>query len=515
MSLILKPFSLLLVFFYNLFNSYGLALIFFAIVVKIVLFPFSLKGKKSMVKMNMLSGRAQRLQQQYANNKEKYQEELAKLYEKEQVNPMGGCLWSFLPLLLLLPLYAIIRQPMTHMMDLAAEQIVAVANNVLNWSQVALDNGWIREAAALTEQTSGAGYYQLYMASLINEQNLAAVRAVAPGAFAINFDFLGMNLAQVPTWQFWTQELNWNNIGLTLMPIVSAALSLLMSVVMQKTNKMSNPQAAQAGGTNNFMMYALSPIMSLWIGYVMPAGLCVYWIINSLLSMVQEVIAGQLLKKDYAAAAEAARKQELLDKEEEKRKKAALAAERAKRAEEKKQKGKKKDKAKEPAPGVDASASRVGIRAYARGRAYDPARFGGVTPYRDPDHPVDEEAIEKARSARAEKAEEAKLEADVTARVAAEMADLAEGTADQVEQAIEKLDQERSEALMEEAAALAAAVTVAPAGEPAEETPEETTVEESAGETPAEEAAGEVTPAPKLETPKYDAPDYTEEKKDE
>lgn len=504
MNIILKPFSWLLVLFYNFFNNYGLALILFAVVVKLVLFPFSLKGKKSMVKMNMLSGKAQRLQKQYANNKEMYQQELAKLYEKEQVNPMGGCLWSFLPILFLFPLYAIIRQPLTHMMGLAADQIVALANNVLNWSQVAVENGWIKEAAALTEQTSGAGYYQLYLASLINGNNLSAVQAVAPGAFPINFQFLGINLAQVPTWKVWepTYVWNWNNIGLTLMPIISAALSLLMSVVMQKTNNINNPQAA-AQSSSNMMMYVLSPLMSLWIGYVMPAGLCVYWIINSLLSMVQEFISAQMLKKDYAEAAEAARKQELLDKEEEKRRKAALAKERAKRAEEKKKGGKKKDKPKDAAPGVDVTASRVGIRAYARGRAYDPQRFGGVTDYRDPDHPVDEEAIEKVRAARAEKAEEAKLEADVTAQVAAEMETLAQGSAEEVAQAIEKLDEERSQELMDEAAELAAAVT----GETADEAPAEPAAEETEG--------GDVTPAPELETPKYDAPDYSEEKKDE
>lgn len=468
LNLILKPFSWLLTTFCQLFGSnYGLALILFAVVVKIILFPFSLKGKRSMVKMSAVQGKASRIQRQYANNKQKQQEELAKLYEKENVNPMGGCLWSFLPLLLLIPLYAIIRQPLTHMMNMTAQQIVEVANNIFHWSTTALDHGWIREAAALTEQTSGAGYYQLYIASLINGGNISQVQAVAPTAFAIDFNFLGMNLAQTPQWQFWTQALNWNNIGLTLMPIVSAGLSVLMSVVTQKTNKMSNPNAAQQNGSGNFMLYVFSPLMSLWIGYAMPAGLCVYWIINSLLSMVQELISGKMLKKDYEEAAENARKQALLDKEEEKRRKEALAAERSKRiAESKKQKGKKKDK---PAaePGVDKSASAVGLRAYARGRAYDPHRYGEVTAYRDPDHPIDEDAIEKARAQREEKRAEAELEADVTAQVAAEMEALSAGTAEEVEKAIEASEEKRDQALLDEADALAAAVNET---EPTDET---------------------------------------------
>ena len=93
-QIILSPFVWLLTVFYNLFGSYGLALIFFAIVVKLILFPFSLKGKRSMIQMNMLSDKMQKLQKQYGKDKERYNLEVQKLYEKEKVNPMSGCLWS-------------------------------------------------------------------------------------------------------------------------------------------------------------------------------------------------------------------------------------------------------------------------------------------------------------------------------------------------------------------------------------------------------------------------------------
>lgn len=410
MKYILMPFAWLLMFFYNLFNNYGLAIILFALVVKVVLFPFALKGKRSMVKMTSLQSKQARLQKQYANNKEKYNEELQALYEKEKVNPMSGCLWSFVPMLVLIPLYAILRQPLTYMMGVAAEQIQQLLTT-LNWADAAAANNWVADFAK-------APYGQLQLASLIDAGNLTQVQAVAPSAFAINFDFLGMSLAQQPQWAIWTLPLTWNNVGLFLMPIVSAVISLLFSIVMTKTNNINSLNGEQRQG--NFMTYVLSPLMALWIGYFMPAGLCVYWIANSLFSMVQEVIAGQLLKKDYAAAAEARRQQEILDKEEEKRKKELLRQERAKRAEEKKKGSKKKKEPKETAPGVDSSASRVGLRAYARGRNYDPDRFGGVTPYKDPDV-VDEDAIEAAREAKAEKAEEAQMEAEIAAKVAAEV----------------------------------------------------------------------------------------------
>ena len=83
MGIILQPFAWLLLFFYNMFNSYGLALILFGIVIKLVLFPVTLKSKKSMIQTTMLSGRMQQLQKQYGKDKERYNLELQKLYERE------------------------------------------------------------------------------------------------------------------------------------------------------------------------------------------------------------------------------------------------------------------------------------------------------------------------------------------------------------------------------------------------------------------------------------------------
>ena len=100
MQYILMPFSWLLLFFYHVLNSYGLALILFAVVIKVILFPVTLKGKKSMIQTTMISGKMQQLQKQYGKDRERYNLELQKLYEREHVNPMGGCLWSMIPLVL-------------------------------------------------------------------------------------------------------------------------------------------------------------------------------------------------------------------------------------------------------------------------------------------------------------------------------------------------------------------------------------------------------------------------------
>ena len=384
MYYILSPFSWLLNFFYSFSDSYGISIMLFALVVKVILFPLNLKGKRGMIQMNMLSGRMQQLQKQYGKDRERYNLEVQRLYEREKVNPMSGCLWSFLPLLILLPLYAIIREPLHYMMGLTADQIATVAQT-LNWSGVAFENGWVSEAGAAY---ANSGYNQLFLASLLTPDTVAAVQAAlgeGVEVFAMNFRFLGLDLAMLPTWKVWENP-SWEVIGALLLIVLSAGSSVVMSKISMRTNQISRQTANEQVERTNRMMLWMMPLMSLWIGFFMPVAMCVYWIANSLLSMVQEVIAGRLLKKDYEQARAAAEERERQEKEEEKRRKEEARLERARRLEEeKKNRGRKKPaQKKETAPGVDKDASREGMRAYARGRAYDPNRFGGVTPYRDP-----------------------------------------------------------------------------------------------------------------------------------
>ena len=400
MGIFLMPFALLLKFFYDFFQSYGIALILFALIIKLVLFPFSLKGKRSMIQMNLLSGKMQQLQKQYGKDRERYNLEIQKLYEKEKVNPMSGCLWSFIPILFLMVLYGIIREPLTYFMGLSIEQIQLIAQE-LDWQTVAVSSGWVTPAAMeklvqqvadgkLTSVFQNGAYNQMYLASMINPDNLAALQALLGDAgsklFVMDFSFLGINLANIPKWNFCPAGFGWDSIGLFLLPLVSVGISLLSMQVSLKTNQMNNQSQDETMAKTNRTMMIMMPLMSLWIGFTVPAGLSVYWIAQYIFTIFQEIICGKLLKKDYEAARAAAAERERQEKEEEKRRKEEARLERQRRLEEEKNnRGKKKHvKKDEPTePGVNKDDSRVGIRAYARGRAYIPDRFGGVTEYRD------------------------------------------------------------------------------------------------------------------------------------
>ena len=374
-QILMTPFSWLLKLFCQVFNSYGIALFLFTIVVKIVLFPLNLKGKKSIIKTTVLNGQLQEIQKRCGNDKERYNQEVQKFYAENNASPMGGCGWSFLPIVFLYPLYAIIRRPLKYMMWLTEDAVTAVAH-ALGWADFTI-----------------GGYNELILGSMMNAGNLetakAAVGAAAASVFVINFDFFGIDLSQVPKLNFWEGGVTWGAVGLFLLPLISAGLSVVSMLVSQKTNQMNKDQQVKT----NWSLMLMSPLVSLWIGFAMPAGLCIYWIANSLLGMVQEVICGAMLRKDYEAAQ--------LEMAEQQRKAKEAEKERRRKAAEKKaaaiaagKSGKKQPQPKKK--GVDVSASREGLRTYARGRAYDPNRYP-ITPYRDPSgpaKPVEEDAKE-------------------------------------------------------------------------------------------------------------------------
>lgn len=387
-DIILIPFAWVMRQFYFLFHNYGLAIILFALITKVILFPLSLKGKKSMVKMNGLAAQQQELQKKYGKDRERLNMEIQRLYEREKINPMGGCLWSLLPLPILIGLYGVLRQPLHYLMNLTSDEINGLAN-FLTGSLSVLENktgGEIALAQMLYDRFSEV------VAAL---PGIPEIASIGEKIFELDFSFLGLNLAQTPQFNIFAAGLSWNTIGLFLIPVISAALSFFSMKVSMKTNNMNSTQGQDgAMAASNRTMMITMPLVSLWIGFTMPAGLGVYWIANSLFTMFQELIAGRMLKKDYEELARQQEERARREKEEEKERRRAAAEAKAKAiAEGKKKAAEKKSNASPPE-------SRVGIRAHARGRAYDPYRFSpdGPTAYTSPGEEVDEEALDRVRN---------------------------------------------------------------------------------------------------------------------
>lgn len=384
------PFGYLLDWLYQFAGNYGLALILFSLIVKLVLLPMNAKSKKSMLKMSRVAPLAKALEEKYADDKAKYQQELMALYKEEGVSTTGGCLWSFIPLLILWPLYYVIREPITYIMHIDAD----VAKQIVAFIQ---EQGVELGSNTFFQQLAAAPYIGQFL-----EELLAKFPEVSDKLRALNFSFLGINLASIPSWRFWTLT-DWNTWGQFLLPLLSGGSNLLSMWISQKMNGSvatndkgeKDESAAKVNQSMNMMLYFM-PLVSVWIGYTMPAAVTVYWIAQAIFTMVIDSILTVRYRKIYAAEDEVRREKAAKLAAEEAERERIRAERRAanpegitentsKKKQERKEREEREAAAKKYAAekaGVDAEAvdtekcpSGIPERPYCKGRAYDPNRY--------------------------------------------------------------------------------------------------------------------------------------------
>ena len=302
-KIITVPFGWLLGQLYALTTNYGVAMILFALIVQTVLLPIRAKSKKSMMKMSRLQPRIQEIQKKYENDKQKQNEAIQKLQQEEGASMgMGGCLWSFVPLLILFPLFTVIREPVTYILGQSAEMATKIVETL--------------KTAAPDAFAGNVAYAQVTAAQLI-PQYADVLRAAIPeleeAVFeGINFNFLGIDLGGIPSWKFWAWEaFTWANVGAALIPLISAGSQVLQMWVSQQTNNSvvtdekgiqdkETAEKSQANQTSKMMMWTM-PIMSLVIGFTVSAGLSLYWFIGGVYSMVSDFFMTKHYRKIYDA----------------------------------------------------------------------------------------------------------------------------------------------------------------------------------------------------------------------
>ena len=303
-DIIRVPFGWLLGQLYNLTSNYGVALILFTLAVNLLLTPINAKSKKSMMKMSRLQPRIQEIQRKYADDQQKQNEAIQKLQQEEGASMgMGGCLWSFVPLLILLPLFNVIREPITYILGESAEvsaQIIAV----------------IKEASPeIFASSTKGGFYDQVLAAGVIAEHAEVLKAAIPELSArtlegINFNFLGINLGTIPDWKFWGWNVfDWAHIGAFLLPVLSAASQVLQMWISQKMNDslVTNEKGVQdkemaANSTtaqqNKTMMWMM-PLMSLWFGFTVSASLSLYWLLGGLFRTATDPIMTKHYRKIY------------------------------------------------------------------------------------------------------------------------------------------------------------------------------------------------------------------------
>ena len=300
-NLITVPFGWLLAQLYYIFDNYGVAMILFGILVQLIMLPIKAKSKKSMMKMSRIQPMVQDIQRRYTDP-QKQNEMLQKLYQDEGVNMGGGCLWSMVPLFILIPLFTVIREPITYILMESAE----VSSQII---------GLIKEAAPEMFNLKNSYYDQVSAAQAIPmfaEELKAAIPAIKDTTLAgINFEFLGINLGAIPEFNVFSSNWAWDwaHIGAFLIPMLSAGSQVLTMWISQKQNNsvvtnengIQDEETAKKSQQNQStqMMLWMMPLMSLWIGFTVSASLSLYWFVGGIIGMISDVIMTKHYRKIY------------------------------------------------------------------------------------------------------------------------------------------------------------------------------------------------------------------------
>ena len=370
MNLLATPLGWIMKICYELVSNYGIALFIFTLITRLAVFPLNIKQQKSTARMAMLTPELDKLKKKYKNNQEKLNEETMKLYSKENVNPMASCLPMIITLVVLWSLIPVIYGPLTYVSDANKDDIKASNNLISNlyvtstelkendtsFEKLLGENG--DDFDALKKELKSGDYKKSKKLSDDEMEKLLAVvekhpdidkfmtdeqmvskslaqsrpelvtfdfvekadgkyadvlpESVENAAKEMDYQFLGFSLGTIPKWKSWT----------CLIPIISAVLQLLCTIVSQRFSKKNNPAAANMNGSMKIMLYAM-PLFSLWIGFSFPAGLGLYWIYSSLLALVQTIVLNvlytpekvkEMVKKDMAKKKNKKKKPSMMEK---------------------------------------------------------------------------------------------------------------------------------------------------------------------------------------------------------
>ncbi len=276
MTFLYQFFGFLLSRLYDLVSNYGLALILLTLFARIIILPLSVRQQKSTAKMQRLQTKVRKIQQQYAGDQKKIQEETQALYSREGTNPMSmGCLPLVLQLPIIYGLIGAIYHPLKYVLNIPQPQIDALTK--------ALEN-----VIELTKQNSRT--VELQIIEHADKLTGAVPDPVLEKICSFNFDFLGISLGQVPNIRHF--DVLW------LIPILSFASQMASSIFMYLRQKEQNPEMSKnpSMGCMTFGM----PLFSLYFTFQFPAGIGVYWITSSVIAFVQTVVLNSIFSPKKA-----------------------------------------------------------------------------------------------------------------------------------------------------------------------------------------------------------------------
>lgn len=275
---------------YKLVRNYGLSIILFTILIKLLLLPLNIKSQKAMKKQQKLQPYLAELQKKYANDQQKLQTEMMKLYKENNVSMMGGCLPLLIQFPILISLYRVIQAPIRFLLhvNIGDNGVVDKINNIV---------------ALMTEKfPADLGSYanysaeQLFKTAQIQLATWSERVLDAADAWIINFNFLGMNLAEIPSKAIsYVMRGDFSEPGIVALLLIPAFAIFTTWLSMKQTQKMSGQAQTQAQSENQAAQMSKSmnmvmPIMTGFFTLTLPSGMGLYWIASNIVQMVQYIV---------------------------------------------------------------------------------------------------------------------------------------------------------------------------------------------------------------------------------
>ena len=262
-------FGYVLNFLYQFIQNYGIAIILFSIVLKVVMLPISIKQQKTMKKSAKIQGKLREIQDKYKNNPEKLNQETIDLYKREKMSPFSGCLSGIVQIVLLFAVFYLVRSPLTYMVKVDTAVIEQYTNEIKQ-----------------EEENKNNPYPEI---AIIKEKGQIDERV------NINMDLLGLDLSSVPS-----QNLSdWKVYIIPVLYVLTSFVSMRITTGMQAKRKEENGESNEMDAVmqaNKSMSYIM-PIMSVSIAIIAPLGLALYWLVNNVLMILERLILNKFFKK--------------------------------------------------------------------------------------------------------------------------------------------------------------------------------------------------------------------------
>ncbi len=273
----------------NLVGNYGLAIILFTVVIKVIMLPLSIKQQRTMKKSNEINEKVKVLQFKYKNDPEKLNREMMDLYKQEKMSPFSGCLSVIVQFILLISIFYMVRYPLTYMEKMNTDQINSYIEQLKNdgksVSTTYAEIDVVREIDYLREKFP-------------EDEKLKEVN--------LNMNFFGLDLSKIPQ-----QNLgDWTVYIIPVLYIISTFVSMRITTSMTQKKKKSNEvidvteekaeeknEMEDAMEQSNKMMSWMMPIMSISISLVAPLGLALYWLVNNVLMIAERLVLNKIVKE--------------------------------------------------------------------------------------------------------------------------------------------------------------------------------------------------------------------------